>query len=121
MKNIIICAILIIAITALAFTSSALASNYLDTLSASADEYRRADAKTTAAMYRSLYEDYKKREVWLCIIIDDESLIKIEEDFADVIAQASTNSEEAEISINRLICHLEQIRRLSGFNIKSIL
>ena len=121
MKNVIICAILLIAITAFAFTSSAMASNYLDALSASADKYKSADSETKSYMYKKMYEDYKRREVWLCIIIDDESLIKIEEDFADVIAQATNDSEEAEISINRLICHLEQIRRLSGFTIKSIL
>ena len=76
----------------------------------------------TSVIYQALYDDYKRRETWLCIIIDDESLIQIEEDFSDIITHSSAeNSDEAKASIKRLICHLEQIRRLSGFNIKSVL
>ena len=121
MKSIIISSTLIIIIIAFAFTSSALVSNYLDTLSEEVEAYKDSDEETKSIIYRAMYDDYKRREVWLCILIDDESLIKIEEDFIDIITQTNADKDESVISINRLICHLEQIRRLSGFNIKSIL
>ena len=93
-----------------------------DELSQSIEKYEKIDEEGMAVIYRALSDDYKRRESWLCIIIDDESLIQIEEDFSDIITHSSAeNSDEATASIKRLICHLEQIRRLSGFNIKSIL
>ena len=122
MKSIIVSAVLIVSITAFAFTSSALVTNYLDELSQSVEKYEKSDEEGMTVIYRALYEDYKRREAWLCIIIDDESLIQIEEDFSDIITHSSAqNGDEATASIKRLICHLEQIRRLSGFNIKSVL
>ena len=122
MKNIIISAVLIVVITVFAFTSSALVSKYLNELGESVETYASAEKESAHKIYQALYEDYKKAEVLLCIVIDDESLIQIEEDFTDIIVHtAIRNSDEAQAAIKRLICHLEQIRRLSGFNIKSIL
>ena len=121
MKSIIVSGILIIVITVFAFTSSILVSSYLDRLTDSINQYRDFETEQATIIYRALYDDYKRREVWLCMVIDDESLMKIEEDFTDVIAQAEVQGDsEVEISINRLTCHLKQIRRLSGFNIKSV-
>ena len=121
MKSIIISAVLIITITVFAFTSSALVSNYLYELEKNVEEYRNTEEEKPI-IYRALYDDYKRSETWLCIIIDDDSLTKIEEDFTDIIVQSTAGDEEnTDVSIKRLICHLEQIRRLAGFNIKSIL
>jgi hypothetical protein len=121
MKSIIISAVLIIAITAFAFTSSAVVSNYLGELEENVQKYKEIDEERMPIIYQALYDDYKRSEMWLCIIIDDASLTKIEEDFTDIIVQSGSGDEEnTRASIKRLICHLEQIRRLAGFNIKSV-
>lgn len=121
MKSIIISAVLIIAITVFAFTSSSLVSNYLGELEENVQKYEETDEERMPIIYQALYDDYKRSEVWLCIVVDDASLTKIEEDFTDIIVQSSSGDEEnTRVSIKRLICHLEQIRRLAGFNIKSV-
>ena len=71
---------------------------------------------------RALYEEFKKRETFISLTVNHEDLTSIEESFSEIIGYLSVNDTDgARVVKNRLLDSLEHLRRLSGFNIDSII
>ena len=69
-----------------------------------------------------LYEEFKKREKFISLTVNHEDLTRIEESFSEIIGYLSVgNADDAMVIKNRLLDSLEHLRRLSGFNIDSII
>ncbi len=66
-------------------------------------------------------KDFKHTHAYLSIILSNEMLGKIEDYINEIKLYAVLeNSDGIEISKSRLKSHIEQLRRLSSFNIESI-
>lgn len=80
------------------------------------------DIKVAERSARELYEEFKKREKFISLTVNHEDLTRIEESFSEIIGYLSVgNADDAMVIKNRLLDSLEHLRRLSGFNIDSII
>ena len=71
---------------------------------------------------KSIYESFKRRETYISLTVDHSDLMTIEESFSEMIGYLSVgNASDAIVIKNRLRDSLEHLRRLSGFNIDSII
>ena len=71
--------------------------------------------------YEGVFEEFKKKEVYLNLSVDHEDMMNIELAFAELVSAAEVGDEEAIISIKSRLKHsLEHLKRLSGMNIDSI-
>ncbi len=70
----------------------------------------------------ALRGDFAKKEGFISLTVNHEDLTNIEAAFTDLIGELSVgNHEDAEVAKNRLADALGHLRRLSGFNIDSII
>ena len=85
-------------------------------------EMRDSDIQAAERSARELYEEFKKREKFISLTVNHEDLTRIEESFSEIIGYLSVgNADDARVIKNRLLDSLEHLRRLSGFNIDSII
>ena len=71
---------------------------------------------------KSIYDDFKSREVYIGLTVNHEDMTNIEECFAEMIGQLSVGAgEDAEVTKHRLVDALRHLRRLSGINIDAII
>lgn len=69
-----------------------------------------------------IFQRYLDREHYISLTVSHDDLTRIEESFCEVIACLKVGDNQgAEIAKDRLIRSLEHLRRLSGFNIDSII
>ena len=81
-----------------------------------------SDIQAAERSARELYEEFKKREKFISLTVNHEDLTRIEESFSEIIGYLSVgNADDAMVIKNRLLDSLEHLRRLSGFNIDSII
>ena len=72
--------------------------------------------------FEQTYDEYLKNERWLSLTVDDMRMQNIENAFVVCVEYSRQGlSEEAAIEKSRLLSELRQMRRLCGFNIKSIM
>ena len=85
-------------------------------------EISDSDIQAAERNARELYEEFKKREKFISLTVNHEDLTRIEESFSEIIGYLSVgNADDAMVIKNRLLDSLEHLRRLSGFNIDSII
>ena len=85
-------------------------------------EISDSDIQAAERSARELYEEFKKREKFISLTVNHEDLTRIEESFSEIIGYLSVgNADDAMVIKNRLLDSLEHLRRLSGFNIDSII
>ncbi len=83
------------------------------------DEGELEDAKRDM---EAAYDLFRKRELFIALSVNHSALSNIEEEFAEMIGCLSVgDAEGAEVTKNRLLDALGHLRRLSGFNIDSII
>ncbi len=88
------------------------------------DEIDKISIKENDAFqkFNNLYEEFKSRETYFGFTVSHDDLTSIEECFVEAVSYLENgNTDEAEIAKNRLWYYLEHLRRLSGFNIDSII
>ena len=69
-----------------------------------------------------LYENFKRKEMFISLTVNHEDLTNIENTFSEMIGYLSVGDESgAKVMKNRLVDSLEHLRRLSGFNIDAII
>lgn len=77
------------------------------------------DAATRA---NDIYENFKKKEVYVSLTVNHEDLTNTKESFAELIGYLEVgDTESAHVTKNRLVDSLEHLGRLSGFNISAII
>jgi len=80
------------------------------------EDYARLEGE-----FSRLDEDFDKMERYLSLSIHDKLLFEVEGCFGDVISYAKAENHEGVLqSKSRLKTSISQLRRLSGFNLKSI-
>ena len=85
-------------------------------------EINDSDIQAAERSVRALYEEFKRREKFISLTVNHEDLTRIEESFSEIIGYLSVgNADDAMVIKNRLLDSLEHLRRLSGFNIDSII
>lgn len=85
-------------------------------------EMRDSDIQAAERSARALYDEFKKKETFISLTVNHEDLTRIEESFSEIIGYLSVgNADDAMVIKNRLLDSLEHLRRLSGFNIDSII
>ena len=78
-------------------------------------------AETEPNALKAVYDDFRRIEWLLSLTISDEHLHQVEISFDECISLVKEGElSEAKIVKNRLTLELQQIKRFSGFNIKSI-
>ena len=71
---------------------------------------------------REIFEEYKRREVFISLTVNHEDLTNIEESFDEIIGYLSVrDADGARVTKNRLVGSLRHLRRLSGLNIDAII
>lgn len=71
---------------------------------------------------KNIQDKYEQKKDYISITVSHEDLTSVEECFVELTGYISDGqATEAEITKNRLLFYLEHIRRLSGFNIDSII
>ena len=71
--------------------------------------------------YESLYERYRRCEIYVSLSVDHEDLSNIEDDFAEIIGAAKADDKTSLITAKSRLCdRLDHIKRLSGINIDSV-
>ena len=81
-----------------------------------------SDIQAVERSVRALYDEFKKKETFISLTVNHEDLTRIEESFSEIIGYLSVgNADDAMVIKNRLLDSLEHLRRLSGFNIDSII
>ena len=79
----------------------------------------KTEEKTQA---EAIYEEYNQAKTIISLTVSHEDLTNIDDAFVQMISYISVgNVEEAEVTKSRLIASLQHLRRLSGFNIDSII
>lgn len=82
-------------------------------------EIDKSEAKDEA---ERIFEQYMEREHYISLTVSHDDLTRIEEEFCEMISRLKAgDNEEAKVAKDRLIHSLEHLRRLSGFNIDSII
>ena len=77
---------------------------------------------TTKSQAEEVFEEFLKREHYISLTVSHEDLMQTEENFADMVGCLSAGDVEGAMAAKyRLIRSLEHLRRLSGFNIDSII
>lgn len=85
-------------------------------------ERRASSAPLEASSFSTLYEDFKHARSYLSITVDHDDIAEVERDFCEIIGALSVgDGESAAIAKSRLCGALGHLRRLSGFNIDSII
>ena len=82
------------------------------------DEAPGASEKAVALAY----EDFKRAERYISLTVNHDDLTNIEQLFAELIGHLSVgDTDSARVTKNRLVDALCHLRRLSGFNIDSVI
>lgn len=82
-------------------------------------EIDKSEAKDEA---ERVFDHYMEREHYISLTVSHDDLTRIEEEFCEMISRLKAgDNEEAKVAKDRLIHSLEHLRRLSGFNIDSII
>ena len=69
-----------------------------------------------------IHEDFLKSRTYLGITVNHDDIAEVEEEFAEILGALSIGDKDAaEIAKSRLISALGHLKRLSGFNIDSII
>lgn len=69
-----------------------------------------------------IFDKFLKREHYISLTVSHEDLTSIEDCFCEMIGYLKVGDKDnAEVTKGRLINSLEHLRRLSGFNIDSII
>ncbi len=77
------------------------------------------DAKENAEKYHS---DFMEKEQYMSFTVSHDDLTSIEDCFVEMIGYLSVEDiDSAEVTKSRLINYLEHLRRLSGFNMDSVI
>lgn len=70
----------------------------------------------------SIYDRFKSNEIYFSLTVNHEDITDIEECFIEMAGYLAVgDTAEARVRKNRLIGSLEHLRRLSGFNVDSII
>ena len=88
------------------------------------EEAKTIDISKNGSNYEAekIFQRYLEREHYISLTVSHDDLTRIEENFCEVIACLKVgDNQAAEIAKDRLIRSLEHLRRLSGFNIDSII
>ena len=116
MKGGIIASIIILAIVAGTAGHTVYITNRINRAIAEVD-----GVKMDPDALEDVYDDFRRLEWILSLTISDEHLHQVEISFNECMSLISEGEiSEAVIAKNRLTLELQQIKRFSGFNIKSI-
>lgn len=78
-----------------------------------------SEAQNQAEM---IFDDFLNKEKYISLTVSHEDLTSIEDCFAEMIGYLSVgDTENAQVTKSRLIHSLKHLRRLSGFNLDSII
>lgn len=85
-------------------------------------EMRVKGTELEGAKFNGIYEDFLKNRTYLGITVNHDDIAEVEEEFAEILgALRIGDTQTAEIAKSRLISALGHLKRLSGFNIDSII
>lgn len=80
------------------------------------------DSENAEKEANNVYSSYKNKEMLMSLSVSHDDLTNIEDCFVEMIASLSvSDTDGAKIAKSRLINSLEHLRRLSSFNIDSII
>lgn len=69
-----------------------------------------------------IFEDFKRKERYISLTVNHDDLTNIEDCFVSLVGYLSVgNTDEAEVTRNRLTNSLEHLKRLSTFTIDAII
>ena len=115
MKSIIISSIALCLCFAFVAGSAIATGKILDNLIASTEE------AVSSEDYEKIINDFRRSEKFLFLTLQDSTLFEIEYSLFEVKDFLSHGTEdEASAAKSRLLSKMEEPRRLSGFNIKSV-
>lgn len=85
-------------------------------------EERVESAPSEISAFNALFDDFKHVRSYLSITVDHDDIAEVEKDFYEIIGALSVGDEQsAAIAKSRLCGALRHLKRLSGFNIDSII
>ncbi len=109
--------ILLALITAFVAINTAVLSSVIGKL-----ERRAEEAPLEASVFEELYSDFVRTRTYLSLSVDHDDIAAVEEEFFEIRGALSTgDTDGAAIAKSRLCGALGHLRRLSGFNIDSII
>ena len=79
------------------------------------------DTEISKETVDKIFDMYADMESYLSLTVNDNLTNEIEKDMSELKISVENNSKnEAQVSKNRLLCDLRQLRRFCSFGIKSI-
>lgn len=122
MKSLVASCIILILLTLITVFGSVYVSKSIDEITAvieAADDDKNIEKET--AVSNSVKKHFEDRKILYALLINDKDMDEIEVAIEDLgSAVESRNFEEIKKAKNRLSAKLEQMRRLSAFNIDSV-
>ena len=117
MKSLVTSLLVLLILTAIVITNAIFVNLILGSI-----EDRLEGIESSVNDYELLYKDYMQKERYLSLTIEDGILLEIERSFVECIESARSEDEGGvAIGKSRLLCDISHIRRLSSFNIKSVM
>ena len=124
MKEKILAVVLLLAVTGFVITNVFLLDHKISetTRLVNTIQINENDLTGTKREAERIFEVFNKYESYISLTVSHDDLTNIEDSFVDMIGYLSVNDvENATVAKSRLIHSLEHLRRLSGFNIDSII
>ena len=79
-------------------------------------------SESAALDAQSIRADFMKSLPFISLTVSHDDLTNIEDGFAELVGYLKVkDTEAAEVTKNRLKCYFEHLKRLSGFNIDSVI
>ena len=120
--KILACIIMVILILGIIINTVLITKGIDKTISSVEDLNILSESYTMLSDAEKVYGSFKKKESFISLTVNHSDLTNIEGLFSEMIGYISVgNTKDAEVTKNRLIDSLEHLRRLSGFNIDSII
>lgn len=85
-------------------------------------EEKTETTKLEASEFTELYGEFLRMRTYLSITVNHDDIKAVEEEFAEILGALNIDDHEtAAIAKSRLVGALSHLRRLSGFNIDSVI
>lgn len=121
MKDKILAVVILILILVSVTINALVLNNKIDDILAKVKDISIAE-NSTKTVAESIYADFMQDQKYISLTVSHDDMTQIEEDFTELIAYLDIgDTDGAKIAKSRLINSLEHLRRLSDFNIDSII
>ena len=121
MKSLKLAFALLILTLALVIANSIILNGIISDIEERISSAEEKNFETALLEYEEIYENFKKKEVYISLTVSHDDLTRIEDGFAEIIGAAKAEDEDGVITAkSRLKESLGHLRRLSGINISSI-